>query len=147
MHFGLLEVSTRYFWSLMVESPTSNGLGTGMTWSWTFSLVLGWYCVGTQVTRKCINRALLRATEQLQIPLYLVSEPRSTLDASVSIVQSVKAIGLNDGRALLSQRQPSETRNPLFGLLTSGDEDTPGPIYNYARIHLWQQIAVNILNA
>jgi hypothetical protein len=121
-------------------------MAIGMGWSWTFSLVLGWYFVGTQMKRSSIRNALKRARRYLETP-EVVKE---------NGLEVVKMTRIDSRRASHSELDaPFTQRNDtddyeclLWGrFAVAGDEENPGPIFNYARIHTWQRIAVILIDA
>lgn len=121
-------------------------MAIGMAWSWTFTLVLGWYFVGTQMTRSSIKKALVRATRYLQIPYKDAGE----VSFRMRRVDSIKDLSY-ELNAPLAQRNETALNEEDFWLwrkfVVAGDEERPGPLFNYARAHTWQRIAAIIIDA
>jgi hypothetical protein len=123
-----------------------------MAWSWTVSLVLGWYFVGTQTKRSSIREAFNDARRYLKVPVKTFRNG----DEVVIFTRIGKA--LRDHSVKDTDMQPPLIqRNETFRkhaeeklwnrYSVAGDEESPGPLFNYARVHTWQRLAVIILDA
>src|SRR5438477_3222214 len=123
-----------------------------MVWSWTVSLVLGWYFVGTQTKRSSIREAFNDTKRYLKVPVITVQNGEEAvlftrigkairdhsvrdIDKQLPLVQQSKKI----------RKQPEEKLWNRYSV--AGDEENPGPLFNYARVHTWQRLAVIILDA
>jgi hypothetical protein len=128
-----------------------------MTWIWTLPLVLGWFAVGTQRQRNSINQTLNRAKKLLQIPDYVARglNPISAIPQADDEVDDKIALkrayswGIRDWRGPFSQFPETSIDGPerWLGSRIAGDMERPGPIFNFARIYTWQQVAASIIDA
>jgi hypothetical protein len=132
---------------MLLDQPTAFGLAIGMAWAWTFSLVLGWYTVGTQMTRGCIKDTLSRANKHLEVPRYLGQGADDQAENRKEL-KRVNSLALRHGPLAHREGTPQGRADRLWGTFTiAGDEESPGPVYNYARIYTWQRIAVIVIDA
>jgi hypothetical protein len=119
-----------------------------MAWSWTLSLVLGWYLVGTQMKRGSIRNALIRARRYLEAP-------EVTIENGEKVVRMTRIDTRRSSHSELdapfTQRMDSWIEDKqclLWGkFAVAGDEENPGPLFNYARVHTWQRIACILVDA
>jgi len=123
-------------------------MAIGMAWSWTFSLVLGWYLVGTQMKRGSICNALIRARRYLETPEVIVENGEKVVRMTRIDTRRSSHTELD---APFSQRTDSwikDERCLLWGqFAVAGDEENPGPLFNFARVHTWQRIACILVDA
>ncbi|KAK5109262.1 hypothetical protein LTR85_003445 [Meristemomyces frigidus] len=121
-------------------------IASGSLWIWLIPVILGWITVGTQSSHRTIDVALRSelASRALEppIPTNQYSERhdqqglivRSGLSPQQSRVQTV--IGAMD------TPDPSHLEVPNWcGADVEGDDKRKGPIYNYARLFTWWQLA------
>jgi len=121
-----------------------------MTWSWTFPLVLGWFAVGTQTERNSINRTLNRAKKLLEIPTYIARDANPQIDESQNtVLKRAYSWGIDHCRGPFAQSPMTSIGESerFLGFRIAGDMESPGPIFNYARINTWQHVAVSIIDA
>jgi len=123
-------------------------MAIGMAWSWTFSLVLGWYFVGTQMKRKSIKNALDRARRYLEAPEVTVEDGEKVIRMTRI---DTRRSSHSDLDAPFNQRIDSWRQDERYLLWdrfdVAGDEENPGPLFNYARVHTWQRIACILVDA
>jgi len=84
---------------------------------------LGWYAVHTPCTRHSIRDALRCASLDLHTPQ---GHPRSEP---------------------LSQREVTNSRDRFLVWTVAGDEEYPGPFFNYARCFSWVNVAKSVISA
>ena len=128
----------------------ANQLGSGTLWLWLIPVIMGWITVGTQVGSDSIDEAL-RADVA-----YRAKEPPMGNEISMTEKAEQRAIVVRSGLAVqLHRRQtnyaafeaPPVTNLELpgwFGADVMGDEKKEGPIFNYARVFTWWQLAQTI---
>jgi hypothetical protein len=131
----------------------ANQLGSGTLWLWLIPVIMGWITVGTQLGSDSIDEAL-RADIA-----YRAKEPPIAGDASVTDKGEQRAIMVRSGLAVQPHRVqtnqaafevPPVTNLELPGWLGAdimGDEKREGPIFNYARVFTWWQLAQTIETA
>lgn len=128
----------------------ANQLGSGTLWLWLIPVIMGWITVGTQVGSDSIDEAL-RADVA-----YRAKEPPIGSETSATEKGEQRAIVVRSGLAVqLHRRQansaafeaPPVTNLDLprwFGADIMGDEKKEGPIFNYARVFTWWQLAQTV---
>ena len=123
-------------------------MAAGMARSWTLVLVIGWYSVGTQMKRKSIKDALAQATKNLNIPRSL-AYPEAHTEENSDEIRSVESWGLEHPHEPLGQRERTlqGDNGRQFGYSILGDEESPGPLFNYARSVTWAMTAVLAIDA
>ena len=131
----------------------ANQLGSGTLWLWLIPVIMGWITVGTQIGSDAIDEAL-RADVA-----YRAKEPPIVGEISATEKGEQKAIVVRSGLAVqLHRRQtnhaafeaPPMTNLELPGWSGAdivGDEKKEGPIFNYARVFTWWQLAQTIETA
>lgn len=131
----------------------ANQLGSGTLWLWLIPIIMGWITVGTQLGSDSIDEAL-RADVA-----YRAREPPIGSEASVTEKGEQRAIVVRSGLAVQPHRVqtnqaafevPPVTNLELprwLGADIIGDEKREGPIFNYARVFTWWQLAQTIETA
>lgn len=131
----------------------ANQLGSGTLWLWLIPIIMGWITVGTQLGSDAVDEAL-RADVA-----YRAKEPPIGSETSATEKGEQRAIVVRSGLAVqLHRRQtnyaafeaPPVTNLELPGWLGAdivGDEKKEGPIFNYARVFTWWQLAQTIETA
>ncbi len=123
-------------------------MAIGMAWSWTFSLVLGWYFVGTQMKRSSITNALIRARRYLEAPEVTVEDGEKVVRITRIDTRRSSHSELDAPFSTRSDGWIEDDRCLLWGTFAvAGDEENPGPLFNYARVHTWQRIACIVVDA
>lgn len=123
-------------------------MSIGMAWSWTLPLVIGWFSVGTQLRRNSVSSTLSWATQRLEIPYWVacMGNDRIQGEHSLTSIKRVYVWPIENPRAPLAQYEGT-SNDRLWGFRIAGDQENPGPIYNYARIYTWQRLAASLVNA
>lgn len=129
-------------------------LSSGTLWVWLVPIVSGWVFVGTQSTSDSIKEALT-AEKAYQAPLPGAAGTPYTVGA----VGQREQTGLRVRSGLTMPLHPNPTfyggfdeeKEPQLpgwcGGNINGDEKNLGPIFNYARIFTWFQLAETIARA
>jgi hypothetical protein len=131
----------------------ANQLGSGTLWLWLIPVIMGWITVGTQLGSDSIDEALRSDVA------YRAKEPPIASDASVTEKGEQRAIMVRSGLAVQPHR--AQTNHAAFevppvtnlelprwlGADIMGDEKREGPIFNYARVFTWWQLAQTIETA
>jgi hypothetical protein len=132
------------------DRVVANQLSSGTLWLWLIPVIWGWVMVGTQYAADTIDEAL-RADVA-----YRAKEPPIAAEASVTEKGEQRGIMVRSGLALQPHRVqtneaafevPPVTNLDLPGWLGAdimGDEKRIGPIFNYARVFTWWQLAQTV---
>ncbi|KAF1997331.1 hypothetical protein P154DRAFT_565495 [Amniculicola lignicola CBS 123094] len=128
----------------------ANQLSSGSLWLWLIPVIWGWVMVGTQNLSDSIDEAL-RADIA-----YRAREPPINSETSVTDKGEQKGIVVRSGLAVQPHRiqtnqaafdVPPVTNLELPGWLGAdimGDEKREGPVFNYARVFTWWQLAQTV---
>ncbi|ORY10952.1 hypothetical protein BCR34DRAFT_433794, partial [Clohesyomyces aquaticus] len=111
----------------------ANQLSSGSLWLWLIPVIWGWVTVGTQNFPDSIDEALTADVA------YRAREP------PIAVEEPVAEKG--EQRAIRVRSVPPVTNLELPGWLGAdimGDEKHVGPIFNYARVFTWWQLAQTI---
>ncbi|OCL07000.1 hypothetical protein AOQ84DRAFT_398719 [Glonium stellatum] len=131
----------------------ANQLSSGSLWMWLIPIIWGWVTVGTQASADSINEAL-RAGDA-----YRAKEPPVSDEGPFTEKGEQLGIVVRTGLALQPHRAatneaafeaPPVTNLELpswCGADVIGDERLEGPIFNYARVFTWWQLARTIESA
>lgn len=131
----------------------ANQLSSGTLWMWLIPVIWGWVMVGTQDSADSIDDAL-RADIA-----YRAKEPPILPETSVTEKGEQRGIMMRSGLAVQPHR--AQTNEAAFevppivnltlpgwcGVDIMGDEQQPGPIFNYARVFTWWQLARTVETA
>lgn len=129
------------------DRVVANQLSSGTLWMWLIPVIWGWVLVGTQGSADSIDEAL-RADIA-----YRAKEPPVLPGASSTEKGEQRGIMVRSGLAVQPHRvQTNEaafevppvvnlTLPGWLGADIMGDEKRPGPIFNYARVFTWWQLA------
>lgn len=135
------------------DRVVANQLSSGTLWLWLIPIIWGWVTVGTQNAADSIDEAL-RADIA-----YRAKEPPIIGDSSVTEKGEQRGIMVRSGLAVQPHRVqtneaafdvPPVTNLDLPGWLGAdimGDEKREGPVFNYARVFTWWQLAQTIEHA
>ncbi|KAF2192980.1 hypothetical protein K469DRAFT_714999 [Zopfia rhizophila CBS 207.26] len=125
-------------------------LSSGSLWLWLIPVIWGWVTVGTQSSSDTIDEALRNDIA------YRAKEPPITHESSIREKGEQLGIMVRSGLAIQPHRVqtneaafevPPVTNLELPGWLGAdimGDEKHEGPIFNYARVFTWWQLARTI---
>lgn len=129
------------------DRVVANQLSSGTLWLWLIPVIGGWVIVGTQVGSDAIDEALKADVA------YRAKEPPISGDSPISEELEQRGIGVRSGLAVQPHRvqtnraafeAPPETNLELprwLGADIIGDEKREGPVFNYARVFTWWQLA------
>lgn len=132
------------------DRVVANQLSSGTLWLWLIPVIWGWVTVGTQIGSDTIDEAL-RADIA-----YRAKEPPIASESSVTEKGEQRGIMVRSGLAVQPHRVqtneaafevPPVTNLELPGWMGAdimGDEKHEGPIFNYARVFTWWQLARTI---
>ncbi|KAF2117030.1 hypothetical protein BDV96DRAFT_644465 [Lophiotrema nucula] len=135
------------------DRVVANQLSSGTLWVWLIPVIWGWVTVGTQSSSDSIDEAL-RADIA-----YRAKEPPIQSETAVTDKGEQRGIMVRSGLAIQPHRVqtneaafevPPVTNLELPGWLGAdimGDEKREGPIFNYARVFTWWQLARTIESA
>ncbi|KAF2202003.1 hypothetical protein GQ43DRAFT_13404 [Delitschia confertaspora ATCC 74209] len=135
------------------DRTVANQLSSGTLWLWLIPVICGWVTVGTQNAHDSIEDAL-RADIA-----YRSKEPPIADGSSLTEKTQQKGIRVRPALAVQPHRHqtseaafevPSEDNLDLprwLGADIMGDEQRVGPIFNYARVFTWWQLAQTIQSA
>ncbi|KAF2732487.1 hypothetical protein EJ04DRAFT_496825 [Polyplosphaeria fusca] len=115
------------------DRVVANQLSSGTLWLWLVPVICGWVTVGTQNSSNSIDHAL-RADIA-----YRAKEPPVLADTSVTEKGEQRGIMV---RSVTNLELPR-----WLGADIIGDEKRVGPIFNYARVFTWWQLARTIESA
>ncbi|KAI6826728.1 hypothetical protein KC332_g1721 [Hortaea werneckii] len=143
------------------DPSTALQIASGSLWIWLIPIISGWVTVGTQHSHNTIRNALeaqhaARANPRspignfvftqpgLQRGLVVVDRTMNGLSPRVQLVQPIPtqhAPYPNQAQAFHALGPGHRGRLTWCGLTVAGDEQEEGPIYNYARLFTWCQVA------
>ncbi|KAK5133785.1 hypothetical protein LTR08_007214 [Meristemomyces frigidus] len=134
------------------DQTTGLQISAGSLWIWLIPVIIGWITVGTQYSHRSIDDALEAelAMRALEPPIvsptpYLRQGQRgltgrSGLSPQPSLVQT--SLDGFDAPGVACLELPT-----WYGADVEGDEKRKGPIYNYARLFTWWQLASTLDHA
>nr|OQO21668.1 hypothetical protein B0A51_12922 [Rachicladosporium sp. CCFEE 5018] len=140
------------FMAQLGDPATALQISSGTLWLWLIPIVLGYISCGTQATDHSIEDALSNAHE----PAYCAPEPPHNTP------MKAEQQGLMVRPGLSPQLFPHNTQTqgffntpnalrleipPWMGASVGGDEELKGPIFNYARLFTWSQLAQTFRSA
>jgi hypothetical protein len=130
----------------------ANQLGSGTLWLWLIPVIMGWITVGTQVGSDSIDEALRADVAYRAKEPPIGSDPATEkADQRAIVVRSGLAVQLHRRQTNYAAFEaPPVTNLELPGWLGAdimGDEKKEGPIFNYARVFTWWQLAQTIETA
>lgn len=149
-----LQIASGSLWIWLVSHMSKDGQVIAVsrrTDPWQIPVILGWITVGTQYSHRSIDDALRAelAERALEPPIQGTDSElqdqrglvvRGGLSPQPSLVQTV--VGAVDTPALAHLEIPN-----WLGADVEGDEKRKGPIYNYARLFTWWQLASTLHTA
>ncbi|PGG98019.1 hypothetical protein AJ79_09011 [Helicocarpus griseus UAMH5409] len=125
-------------------------LSSGTLWIWLVPVVTGWVLVGTQANANTIEEAL-DAQKAYQAPLSGAAGKPYPVPISQRglLVRSGLTIPPHPNPTLVAEINPADTIIPpgWRGGNINGDEKNQAPIFNYARIFTWWQLAETVASA
>ncbi|OQO12049.1 hypothetical protein B0A48_02688 [Cryoendolithus antarcticus] len=134
------------FMAQLGDPATALQISSSTLWLWLIPIVLGYISCGTQATDHSIEDALSKAHERA----YCAPEPPHTEptkgDQQGLMVRSGISPQLlpNAAQTQSCFNTPNALRleiPPWMGASIGGDEELKGPIFNYARLFTWSQLA------
>ncbi|KAI7570457.1 hypothetical protein KC343_g2192 [Hortaea werneckii] len=149
------------------DPSTALQIASGSLWIWLIPIIWGWVALGTQHSHNTIRNALeaqhaARANPRppignfvftrpgLQRGLVVVDRTMNGLSPQVQLVQPIPnqhAPYPNQAQAFQALGPGHRGRLTWCGLTVAGDEQEEGPIYNYARLFTWCQVASTLHSA
>ncbi|KAH7127145.1 hypothetical protein B0J11DRAFT_432600 [Dendryphion nanum] len=115
------------------DRVVANQLSSGTLWMWLIPVIWGWVMVGTQGSADSIDEALKADIA------YRAKEPPISPETSITEKGEQRGIMVRSGLAVQPHRLPG-----WMGADIMGDERRIGPIFNYARVFTWWQLATTI---
>ncbi|EMC93630.1 hypothetical protein BAUCODRAFT_568559 [Baudoinia panamericana UAMH 10762] len=141
------------FKAQMGDPETALQIASGSLWIWLIPVISGWLTVGTQSTHHSIEDALKQdQAERGRTPPFLTAPNGSLTESAIQkglFVLNDESSGLppqpsQNGTAVGDFTAPGvghTKRLTWNGCNVGGDEQLKGPIYNYARLFTWCQLA------
>ena len=146
------------FLAALGDPATALQISSGSLWIWLVPVILGWVVVGTQYSHSSIDNALrvnaepaARALEPSVIangPNPRMSEPRPQKGLVVRSGLSPQPHRAQTAAGEFGTPDFDRLRLPSWcGRRVEGDERLKGPIYNYAKLFTWWQLAITVHDA
>ncbi|RMX95866.1 hypothetical protein D0868_11497 [Hortaea werneckii] len=149
------------------DPSTALQIASGSLWIWLIPIISGWVTVGTQHSHGTIRNALeaqpaaqanprppagnfVFTRPGLQRGLVVVNRTMNGLSPQVQLVQPIQNQHVpypNQAQAFQAIGPGHRGRLTWCGLTVAGDEREEGPIYNYARLFTWCQVASTLHRA
>ncbi|KAI6880919.1 hypothetical protein KC360_g6868 [Hortaea werneckii] len=129
------------------DPSTALQIASGSLWIWLIPIISGWVTEGTQHSHNTIRNALeaqhaARANPRPPIGNFVFTRPG--LQRGLVVVDRT----MNGSTQAFHALGPGHRgRLTWCGLTVAGDEQEEGPIYNYARLFTWCQVASTLHRA
>ncbi|KAK5117926.1 hypothetical protein LTR85_008700 [Meristemomyces frigidus] len=128
------------------DQATGLQIASGSLWIWLIPVIIGWITVGTQYSHRTIDVALRSelASRALEppIPNNQYSERQDQQGLAVRSGLSPQPSSVQTVVGAMDTPDPAHLEVPEWcGADVEGDDKRKGPIYNYARLFTWWQLA------